>query len=269
MKRTLVLLTLTWAVVAAAAEQEGGSIRQAHADAVAWILSKVPCDNAEEVALRVFGESRDSIFALPDCRLSLDFRVQDLGDGTTAFILEPPGGNGNWAHIPNYHFVKVGTELQLIFDGGGVYTEHLDRGPKFNGRYLIASRWRADSGERSGDGSITLVYHTAYFFWDGSRYVKAYTQTETFEAKDPEKKKLTVEWHEAGGKGFLSARVTWEHEVRWGDTLSAISHRYGTDIDEVVSQNGIEEPDVISTGQFLRYDSSRTENGRHANPTLH
>lgn len=41
------------------------------------------------------------------------------------------------------------------------------------------------------------------------------------------------------------------HIVEWGDTLSEIAERYGLTVDQLISLNGISDPDLIVTGQFL------------------
>jgi LysM repeat protein len=42
-----------------------------------------------------------------------------------------------------------------------------------------------------------------------------------------------------------------EHVVRAGETLSIIARRYGVSIEDLVSLNGISDPDVIDVGQRL------------------
>lgn len=39
--------------------------------------------------------------------------------------------------------------------------------------------------------------------------------------------------------------------VEWGDTLSGIAERYGLTVEQLISLNGIEDRDLIITGQFL------------------
>lgn len=39
--------------------------------------------------------------------------------------------------------------------------------------------------------------------------------------------------------------------VEWGDTLSEIAHRYDLTVDQLIALNGIDDPDMIITGQFL------------------
>ncbi len=41
------------------------------------------------------------------------------------------------------------------------------------------------------------------------------------------------------------------HVVEWGDTLSEIANRYGLTVEQLISLNGIADPDLIITGQFL------------------
>lgn len=39
--------------------------------------------------------------------------------------------------------------------------------------------------------------------------------------------------------------------VEWGDTLSEIADRYGLTVEQLISLNGIDDPNMIITGQFL------------------
>ncbi len=49
------------------------------------------------------------------------------------------------------------------------------------------------------------------------------------------------------------------HVVAWGDTLSEIAQRYGLTVDQLISLNGISDPDLIITGQFLSLTSGSGE----------
>ncbi len=44
---------------------------------------------------------------------------------------------------------------------------------------------------------------------------------------------------------------TSSYQIRWGDTLSALSMATGLSVDEMAAQNGIENPDLIYAGDFL------------------
>jgi N-acetylmuramoyl-L-alanine amidase len=49
------------------------------------------------------------------------------------------------------------------------------------------------------------------------------------------------------------------HTIKWGDTLSEIAQRYGLTVDQLISLNGIADPDLIVTGQFLSLTSGSGE----------
>jgi hypothetical protein len=59
-----------------------------------------------------------------------------------------------------------------------------------------------------------------------------------------------------GGQGVHAAD---SHTVRYGDTLSQIALSYGFTVDELVLLNGIEDPDLIITGEILQLGSNRAE----------
>jgi hypothetical protein len=67
---------------------------------------------------------------------------------------------------------------------------------------------------------------------------------------------------------FLSARVTWEHKVQYGETLRSISRQYETPLREIVRQNDIQNADRITAGLKLVYDSQNTANERHSHKSL-
>lgn len=41
------------------------------------------------------------------------------------------------------------------------------------------------------------------------------------------------------------------YTVKWGDTLSEIAARFDVSVDQLIALNGIDDPDLIVTGQFL------------------
>jgi LysM repeat protein len=51
--------------------------------------------------------------------------------------------------------------------------------------------------------------------------------------------------------GGATGPATTVHEVRSGETLSAIAHRYGTSVGAIVAANSLADPDVIRPGQRL------------------
>jgi len=48
-----------------------------------------------------------------------------------------------------------------------------------------------------------------------------------------------------------NSAATSSYQIRWGDTLSALSMATGLSVDEIAAQNGIKNPDLIYAGDFL------------------
>ncbi len=168
--------------------------------AVKYVLGKVKCSNPEEVCRIVFGgyspEDPEDMKALLG---RTSFEKEDLGDGTKCYIFEPPGGCGSYAAIFLYHFAKQGDRLVLLFDSGGLYCGHST--DKVNGRYVIVQTWRADLCMKD----VELATRACVWFWNGRRYVEAYTETTIHDAKDKSRIGTTVKWNPANKKAFLRA----------------------------------------------------------------
>jgi len=56
-----------------------------------------------------------------------------------------------------------------------------------------------------------------------------------------------------------SASAQDGHVVKWGDTLSEIADRYGLTVQQLIALNGIDDPNLIITGQFLSLTSGSGE----------
>jgi hypothetical protein len=215
----------------------------------------VPCDNPEEVAAVVFGGlSTDPDEPLPRVGVG----TGDLGDGTRAYIFEPPGGSGSWAYRPNYHFVAEDRRLRLIFDGDGVSTGYLTDSPKLNGRYQLVQGWRADGLGGDDDPDIELASGSKVWFWHDGALVEAYTEITVDVAKDPAKLGVTRRWAPGAEALYVAARRTWSHRVGAYDTLSQICQQFATDCAAVIRQNHLRDPDHLEVGRVLRYDSGAT-----------
>lgn len=56
------------------------------------------------------------------------------------------------------------------------------------------------------------------------------------------------------------------HNIRWGDTLSALASRYGTTVEKLARDNGIANPDLIYAGATLKindgFDGTSALSGR-------
>lgn len=56
-----------------------------------------------------------------------------------------------------------------------------------------------------------------------------------------------------------SASADDAHVVKWGDTLSEIAERYGLTVQQLIALNGIDDPDLIISGQLLSLTSGSGE----------
>lgn len=72
----------------------------------------------------------------------------------------------------------------------------------------------------------------------------------------------TFEWDLLGKEAFLAAHVTWECVIDRGVPLKGLCDCFRTEMDVVMAQNEIKDPDKITAGQRITYDSkkTRTEN---------
>ena len=232
--------------------------------AVRFVLAKVDCENPKEVAAIIFADEGNSLFSEPNWESGCHFSTEPLGDGSVAYIFCPPWGNGQWGSRQSYHFEKKGAQLHLVFDSQGIFAEYLPHRGKYNGRHLLYRRWHADSIGGIKDPSVKLAWSFALYFWDGEIYRHAYSTTKIEMADDPAMLGSTLTWNEDAREDFLSAKVTWEHKLQYGETLSSISRQYETPMREIVLQNNIQNPDRIAAGLKLVYDSRSTANGRHS-----
>ncbi|MDA3874378.1 MAG: LysM domain-containing protein [Kiritimatiellae bacterium] len=235
---------------------------------VRFVLAKVECDNPEEVAAIVFASQDASLFSDPNWEKRCKFSKENLGDGKMAYVFCPPWGHGQWGFRPSYHFEKKAQQLHLIFDSQGTFAEYLPERGKYNGRYLLYRRWRADFIGGITDPSVKIAWSFALYFWDGEKYRHAYSTTEIEMADDPAMLGSTFIWNEDARENFLSARVTWEHKVKYGETLGAISRQYETPMREILLQNDIQDQDKITEGLKLVYDSRKTASGLHSHAIL-
>lgn len=56
-----------------------------------------------------------------------------------------------------------------------------------------------------------------------------------------------------------NARDTLSYQIRWGDTLSALSVVTGFSVEEIAVQNNIENPDLIYAGELLSGDTNTSQ----------
>jgi len=217
---------------------------------VAFVLRSVRASNPEDVCRLLIG-NRDPHGGSNVDRL-FEFRTQDLGDGTPAYVFAHRPGKDAYAYVPSFHFVRDGEKLVLVFDGGGLPTSYLTDHPKVNGRYQIERASRADIA------NLYRKREDERWFWTGREYSKAFSRVTIEQAKDPKLNGVTVTWNPAAEEIYRKAGRSWTHVVRPGDTLGGIAKRYGVTVDELARQNGIASATGLQVGRELRFDSWKT-----------
>jgi hypothetical protein len=246
------------------AGEDAASNREVPREGIEWVLSKVECDNPEYLC-RKMGFDNPELYVREGRAFhykGTDFEVQPLGDGTDCYVFEPPGGICAVRH----YFVKQRGKMRLLYEGSWCW--FLGHKPKVNGRYVMweFDRYRDWSSDRR---RVTTETQTdTIFFWNGSEYVEAYTKAETYTdeelcSSDPVPMRTEVKWNQEAKDEFLKAPRTWAYTVEYGDTLAKIARQFETDMDEIVRQNGIENPDRIFEGQALTYDSRKARKPVH------
>jgi beta-lactamase regulating signal transducer with metallopeptidase domain len=165
---------------------------------IQYVLNCVPCKNPEDVSQAVWGHLITEDFSAKDAAHLValtDFdTLKDIGDGRKAHVFYLLSGSGRGVYRHNFHFVKTGEEMGLIFKSRRSATYATDR-PRVNGRYEIEEGWRADLSGDIDDDRVTLAWAARVWFWTGDRYLPAYTETTIAAAADASLLGTTREWN--------------------------------------------------------------------------
>jgi LysM domain len=240
-------LLLSLCTVVAVAPRAAGDEPQAGpgASCIDAVLAKVQCANPDEVC-RILAPGRDPRSG-SNVDAIFDFRTQDLGDGTQAYVFSHKPGKDAYVYLPNFHFLRNGDRLALFLDGKGVPVTYLVDRPKLNGRYQLERVSRADTG-------LYRKREEERWFWNGSEYAVAFTRLTMEKAKDPKLNGVTTTWNGDAQEAYRKASKSWTHTVVAGDTLGAIAKKYGVSIDEIMRQNDIRNAAGLRLGQQIRYE---------------
>ncbi len=164
-----------------------------------YILQCVPCQNPEEISRIIWGdlitegfqeEDFSRLVSATDCDI-----VENIGDGQKAYVFYLLSGSRLGVYRPNFHFLKNQNKLMLLFKSRNPSTYVTDR-PKVNGRYEIEEGWRADIFDGINDDRVNLAWGSMVWFWDGTQYLKAYTEYTIEDATDPSLLGTKREWEE-------------------------------------------------------------------------
>jgi len=227
----------------AAAEEESTS---PSGSCLEEVRERVACSNPDEVCRLLLkgrnpksGADLDQIF---------EFKRQDLGDGTEAYVFAHRPGGDAYAYLPSYHFERRGNRLELYFDGGGLPVRYATDRPKVGGRFQI---------ERVSVADIPGLYRkreVEVWFWSGNEYVRAFSRVAIEGASDKKLNGTTLVWNRDTEERYKAAAPSWTYTVKSGDTLSAIARRHGVSTEEIRVQNGIRDAGSLRLGQVIRYE---------------
>src|SRR5262245_66657296 len=104
----LSLLAIDFRRAVAADEPQAGP----GASCIDAVLGKVQCANPDEVC-RLLAPGRDPREG-SNVDAIFDFRKQDLGDGTEAYVFAHKPGKDAYVYLPNFHFLRSGDRLKLF-----------------------------------------------------------------------------------------------------------------------------------------------------------
>jgi rare lipoprotein A len=138
------------------------------------------------------------------------------------------------AYTAAHNTLPLGTNLMVSYGGSSVEVTVNDRGPYAGGRELDLSRAAArDLGlVRVG------VDYVEYNYSDGGAGYSTYSGTTDYSVY------ASADQGGTGGGAYV---------VQQGDTLSGIAAQMGTTVEDLAAANGISDPNVIQSGQTLRY----------------
>jgi len=176
-----------------------------------YILQCVPCQNPVEVSHLIWGdlvteEFQDEDFARLVAATDCDI-VDDIGDGQKAYVFYLLSSTRLGVYRPSFHFHKKDNKLMLLYKSRNPST-YLTTRPKVNGRYEIEEGWRADILNGMADDRVNLAWGTSLWFWDGTQYLKAYTEYTIQEATDPSLLGTKREWEKGARSLYEKAPRT-------------------------------------------------------------
>jgi hypothetical protein len=211
------------------------------------VRARVQCSNAEEACQRMTG-SLDPQTGSNFAEL-FTFERRDLGDGTNAYVFAQKPGSDPYAYVASFHFMKEADRLVLFFDGQGRPVTYATNRPRVNGRYQI---------ERTATADIPGLYRkreVETWFSTGKEYARAFSRVAIEAARDAKLNGTQILWNPEMEETYKKVGPSWTYRVESGDTLSAIAHRFGVTIDEILRQNDLRDPKSLRLGQVLHYEA--------------
>ena len=141
-----------------------------------------------------------------------------------------------YGYTAAHRTLPLGTQLTVSYAGRSVQVTVNDRGPYSGGRDLDLSQGAAEYLGLTATGVDWVDYTvtgSGGYAGDSAGYS-----------------------NDSGGESYASSQPDTgggSYVVQSGDTLSGIAAQLGTSVDDLVSSNGIANPDLLTVGQTLYY----------------
>lgn len=152
-----------------------------------------------------------------------------------------------YGYTAAHNTLPLGTEITVSYAGRAVDVVVNDRGPYSGGRELDLSQGAAEYLGLAAAGVDYVDYEVA----GAAAYAEPeYEEPEYEEPVYEEAEYAEAEYDDGSGREAASGG---SYVVQSGDTLTGIAAEVGTSVDDLMSANGLTDPDVVYAGQTLSY----------------
>ena len=157
-----------------------------------------------------------------------------------------------YGYTAAHNTLPLGTEITVSYAGRAVDVVVNDRGPYSGGRELDLSQGAAEYLGLAAAGVDYVDYEVA----GAAAYAEPEYEEPEYEEPEYEKpvyeeaEYAEAEYDDGSGREAASGG---SYVVQSGDTLTGIAAEVGTSVEDLMSANGLTDPDVVYAGQTLSY----------------
>ena len=157
-----------------------------------------------------------------------------------------------YGYTAAHNTLPLGTEITVSYAGRAVDVVVNDRGPYSGGRELDLSQGAAEYLGLAAAGVDYVDYEVAgaAAYAEPEYEEPEYEEPEYEEPVYEEAEYAEAEYDDGSGREAASGG---SYVVQSGDTLTGIAAEVGTSVDDLMSANGLNDPDVVYAGQTLSY----------------
>ena len=152
-----------------------------------------------------------------------------------------------YGYTAAHNTLPLGTEITVSYAGRSVDVVVNDRGPYSGGRELDLSQGAAEYLGLTAAGVDYVDYEVA----GAAAYAEPEYEEPVYEEPTYEEAEYAEAEYDDGSGG--EAPSGGSYVVQSGDTLTGIAAELGTSVDDLMSANGLTDPDMVYAGQTLSY----------------